>query len=125
MQRIATKPGMTIALAGRRTDPLNARDIRFPVENISLVHQRVRRFLIEHQVHTLVCSAAAGADLIALHEGLAQGLQCEMILPHESRVFRDHSVTDRPGPWGPMFDRSYDELSSTGHVTSLSLTLDH
>ena len=55
-----------IALAGRRTDAPDAANVRFPPANVDIVKERIRRHLERLTARTLVCSAACGADLVAL-----------------------------------------------------------
>ncbi len=43
------------------------------------------------------------------------------MLPFASERFRASSVTDRPGDWGPLFDRVVGELAATGEVVVLGL----
>ena len=47
----------------------------------------------------LVCSAACGADLIALQAAGRVSLRRRIVLPFEPSRFRDSSVVDRPGDW--------------------------
>ena len=54
---------------------------------------------------TLVCSAACGADLLALDVAAELDLDTRIILPFEPAIFRKQSVIDRPGEWGLLFDR--------------------
>src|SRR6476646_7796432 len=57
---------LTAALAGRRIDAADSEKSRFPLANVSLVRDRLRELFIKRGVDTLVCSAACGADLVAL-----------------------------------------------------------
>jgi hypothetical protein len=43
-----------------------------------------------------------------------------MILPFAPDIFRDSSVTDRPGDWGPLFDDLLTELTARGDVVTLA-----
>lgn len=92
-----------LALAGRRIDPPGAAP-RFPLEQVDAVRDRLRHLLVETGVTTLVCSAACGADLIALQAATELGLRRRVILPFAVEAFRQTSVVDRPGEWGPSFD---------------------
>jgi hypothetical protein len=67
-------------------------------------------------VRALVCSAACGADLIALEVAGNSQIERHVVLPFEQGIFRRTSVTDRPGGWGPLFDRVLDEVMKTGHL---------
>lgn len=95
----------TVALAGRRTDPADAQAARFPMENSDLVRDRLARYLTDHTVEHLVCSAACGADLLALEAAGALGSVARtIVLPFDVATFRETSVVDRPGDWGPIYD---------------------
>lgn len=52
-----------------------------------------------------MCSAACGADLIALDIAMKNTISWHIILSHHIETFREQSVTDRPGNWGAIFDR--------------------
>lgn len=70
----------------------------------------------------LVCSAACGADLVALDVAAALNIARRIVLPFAVDRFRQESVTDRPGDWGPTFDRIVAELSATGEVFVMNET---
>lgn len=103
---------MIIALAGRRIDPADAKETRFPLRNIGRVRTGIRALLKEKAVTALVSSAACGADLIALSEAGQLGLTRRVILPFERGRFRETSVTDRPGDWGTLYDEILDALEA-------------
>src|SRR5947199_10201537 len=96
-------PENIVALAGRRIDPADAETARFPLRNVELVRDHLRKVLKGRIA--LVCSAACGADLIALEEASDEGIRCKVILPFTEDEFRKTSVVDRPGDWGKQFDR--------------------
>jgi hypothetical protein len=75
--------------------------------------------LREKGATTLVSSAACGADLIALSEAGRLGLRRRVILPFERRRFRETSVTDRPGEWGPLYDQVLDAVDAAGDLVVL------
>ena len=110
---------MIIALAGRRVDSADAKDARFPLRNIGNVRTRAREVLTEKGATALVSSAACGADLIALSEAGQLGLRRRVILPFARRRFRETSVTDRPGEWGPLYDQVLDEVEAAGDLVIL------
>lgn len=96
----------TVALAGRRIDQPGAAQRRFPPENTGLVAIRIARVLAELGAERLVCSAACGADLLAIEAALELGVgEVSVVLPFAPERFRQGSVTDRPGPWGALYDR--------------------
>lgn len=103
---------MTVALAGRRVDADDAETSRFPATMIEVVRQRLRRLLCHVDVKAIVCSAACGADLLALDVGGDCGLRRRIVLPFTPDRFRTTSVTDRPGDWGALFDRIVDEVGA-------------
>lgn len=111
---------MVVALAGRRIDAPQSPDRSFPVENVWLVRERIRDFFSKHEVAALVCSAAAGADLLALDEAGAVSISRHVVLPFNPERFRETSVADRPGDWGSLYDRILAELDTRGDVTVLS-----
>lgn len=53
----------------------------------------------------LICSAACGADILALEEAEKLAIPATLVLPFATHIFREISVTDRPGNWGERFDR--------------------
>src|SRR5690348_16798311 len=107
---------MIVALAGRRVDAADAQQQRFPLQNVSIVKTRVRTVLQDHGVSTLVCSAACGADLIALCEAGPLGLRRRVVLPFDRSHFRETSVVDRPGGWGALYDQILDQVEAAGDL---------
>lgn len=103
---------MVFALAGRRIDAAGAANATFPVENIGVVRNRLRALFEMHDGKALVSSAACGADLLALEEAGALGMRRRVILPFTAERFRATSVVDRPGDWGPVYDRVIGEVSA-------------
>lgn len=110
---------MIIALAGRRIDAPDAEDRRFPPENTDMVRLRLRELFRANRATALVSSAACGADLLALSEAGAAGMRLRVVLPFDRRKFRASSVTDRPGDWGALFDRTTNELDAAGDLVVL------
>lgn len=108
-----------IALAGRRIDAADAVERRFPLTHAPAVQQRLRDLFVAQQAGALVCSAACGADLLALETAGSLGLRCRVVLPFERRRFCDTSVTDRPGDWGPLFDRMIDAAAARSDLLVL------
>jgi hypothetical protein len=76
------------------------------LENVPLVRERLRDFFASHPVTALVASAACGADLLALDEAATRAIPRRIVLPFEASRFRETSVADRPGDWGPLYDRA-------------------
>jgi len=113
---------MIIALAGRRIDAPDAKERRFPLQNLRSVSKQVRVILEGCRATNLVCSAACGADLIALSEAGSLGLRRRIILPFERLRFRSTSVTDRPGDWGVLYDEILDQVEAAGELIILQNT---
>jgi hypothetical protein len=110
---------MIIALAGRRVDSTDAKESRFPLRNVEIVRTRARAVLKEKGATAVVSSAACGADLIALSEAGELGLRRRVVLPFERKRFRQTSVTDRPGEWGPLYDQVLDAVEAAGDLVIL------
>jgi len=108
-----------VALAGRRVDASDTDPPRFPLKNVPLVRQRLADLFASERAVTLVCSAACGADLIALEEAERLGLRRRLVLPFSPERFRQTSVVDRPGEWGPVFDRLVAAAVETGDLVVL------
>ncbi|HEX8248335.1 MAG TPA: hypothetical protein VF599_09200 [Pyrinomonadaceae bacterium] len=98
---------MIIALAGRRIDESETKTPRFPLQNVPLVKKRLKTLFIEHKAARIVCSAACGADLIALEAADELNLKLHIVLPFEPEIFLETSVNDRPGDWESLFKRIY------------------
>lgn len=108
-----------VALAGQRIDPPGREPSRFPASNIALVAERIRRQLVTLSARILVCSAACGADLLALGEAGALGIRRHVVLPFDPSRFRRTSVADCPGDWLVSFDRIVSEIEATGDLETL------
>jgi len=108
-----------VALAGRRIDPPNPATQRFPLGNAPLVRERLRTLFVACRADTLVCSAACGADLLALEVAASLGLRRRVVLPFDPGRFRETSVVDRPGDWGTLFDRLIDTVARDGDLVVL------
>lgn len=110
---------MIVALAGRRVDPPDAAESRFPLENIGIVKERIRKLFRGQQATTLVCSAACGADLLALEAAQDLEIRRRVVLPFTRDVFRRTSVVDRPGGWGKSYDLVLDDVQNKGDLVLL------
>jgi hypothetical protein len=107
------------ALAGRRIDAEDAKVSQFPLAMIPIVRHALSDLLRKEAVSLLICSAACGADLLALDAALEAGIRCRIILPFEQSRFRQTSVIDRPGDWGALFDRIVSLVDSRGELIVL------
>lgn len=110
---------MVIAMAGRRVDPVDAKQVRFPLKNVALVHERVAKMLRKENATALASSAACGADLITLAEAGRLGIRRRVVLPFEQQKFREGSVVDRPGDWGVIYDRVVSEVKAANDLVIL------
>jgi hypothetical protein len=109
-----------IGLAGRRIDRAGANPSRFPSGNVGLVAERLAKLFKSEAAVALVCSAACGADIIALEEAEQQRLRSRIILPFERSRFRRTSVIDRGDEWGRRFDRLTDLAGKSGDLVVLN-----
>jgi hypothetical protein len=66
-----------------------------------------------------VCSAACGADLVALEEAGKLGIRRRVVLPFAKERFRQTSVVDRPGNWGEVYDHVIADVETTGDLIVL------
>jgi hypothetical protein len=107
---------MVIAIAGRRIDAPDNDTPCFPLRNVALVEQRISTLFELRKPTFLVSSAACGADLIALEQAHALGINCRVILPFDPDRFRRTSVVDRPGDWGMLYDRLIGKIASSGNL---------
>jgi hypothetical protein len=86
-----------------------------------MVRERLAALLAAEHAEALVSSAACGADLIALEEAERLGLRRRIVLPFPAKRFRETSVTDRPGEWGPVFDRQIASAEAAGDLVVLDV----
>jgi hypothetical protein len=111
-----------LALAGRRIDAVGAEPARFPLSQVEAVRRRLNSLMVERQIGAVVCSAACGADLVALEEAGNLGLRRRVVLPFAKARFRETSVVDRPGDWGEVYDRVIAEVEARGDLIVLPPT---
>lgn len=109
---------MVIALAGRRIDAPGTPPV-FPLARVSVVRSAVAARLDSLGATVIVSSAACGADLLALDIARKTGRRRRIVLPFERSSFRESSVVDRPGDWGPLFDVMCDDAGRTGDLVVL------
>jgi hypothetical protein len=69
-----------------------------------------------------VCSAACGADLVALEEAGKLAIRRRVVLPFSKQRFRETSVVDRPGDWGNIFDQVIADVEAKGDLIVLPMT---
>jgi len=98
-----------VAFAGRRIDATDVKTPRFPLTQVDVVQKKIEELFRRDNVKTLICSAACGADLIALRVAQKLGINYRIVLPFAPERFRITSVIDRPGTsewnWGVLFDK--------------------
>ena len=114
----AARPLSVIALAGRRVDAPDAKQVLFPPRNVPMVEVRIRK-CFQKGVRVLVCSAACGSDLLALGVASELGIRRRVVLPFARAFFRETSVADRPGDWGERYDRALDEIERQRNLVIL------
>jgi hypothetical protein len=107
-------------LAGRRIDQAGGSPTGFPPGNVDLVTGRLADLFRNQASVALVCSAACGADIVALEEAERQRIRFRIVLPFERSRFRRTSVTDRGGDWGSRFDRLADLADKRGDLVVLN-----
>src|SRR5262252_654388 len=113
--------GAVVALSGRRIDAEPTSTARFPFDQVDRVGMEIADRLRRTRAVALVCSAACGADLIALETAQQMGLPTRIVLPFSATRFRETSVVDRPHPefWGSIFDRATSAARAHGEVIEL------
>jgi hypothetical protein len=114
---------MIVLAAGRRVDEADAAEARFPLKNVDEVAKAVRTRLEVLNADALVCSAACGADLIALKEAQGLRIRQRIVLPFAPARFRRTSVADRPSnstwDWIAIFDEMIREASESDDLVIL------
>jgi len=110
-----------VALAGRRIDLPDAQVPRFPLGKVRGVGRRIYEALCEMYAVALVCSAACGADLVALEQAKQLGLRRRVVLPFAPERFRETSVVDRPGNWGSLYDQQIAATAAAGDLLVLDI----
>jgi hypothetical protein len=113
--------GAVVALGGRRIDAEPTSTARFPFDQVDRVGMEIADRLRRTRAVALVCSAACGADLIALETAQQMGLPTHIVLPFSATRFLETSVVDRPHPefWGSMFDRATSAARAHGDLIEL------
>jgi hypothetical protein len=113
------------ALAGRRIDLPGSAPPRFPLARVPAVRSAMKNLFVRDRTELLISSAACGADLTALDVASELGIRCRVVLPFTPERFREESVVDRPGNWGPIYDRIVDRLATAGDLIVLREDRDH
>ena len=108
-----------IAVAGRRIDSSPDGE-RFPLRNADLVRGRIGEVFDQFRARTLVVSAACGTDLLAIEAARMRAIRVRIILPFVASHFRETSVTDRPGDWGPVYDAAIADARMRNDLLELS-----
>ena len=71
------------------------------------------------RLEAIVCSAACGADLLAIEAAHALDIDVHVVLPFEPARFRATSVVDRPGDWGRLYDAAIADANASSRLTIL------
>jgi hypothetical protein len=120
---VKVNPTSIVAFAGRRIDAQDATTPRFPLTQVNVVGEQIEALFRRDQVNRLICSAACGADLMALRIAQQLGINYRVILPFAPDRFRSTSVIDRPASqewnWGLLFDQVIDEAQQSGGLVVL------
>ena len=111
---------MIVAFAGRRIDARENEVTSFPLKNIVRVRNQLKDIFLRLHPSFLVCSGSCGADLLALDIAGQLGIERMLVLPYDRDLFKALSVDDRPGKWGSLFDRIYDEVKRERNVYILN-----
>jgi hypothetical protein len=93
-----------IVHAGNRIDGRSRAVTRFSASAVPAVRHRVRLVLSTLHPVRVVSNAAAGADLIVLHEAQQLGLPVDVLIPIETGEFVRQSVADLGEEWVATFD---------------------
>lgn len=121
-QAMADRGATVVVLAGRRVDAENSETPRFPLAHVNAVKARIRELFQSVNPEALVCSAACGADLLALDVARALQIPAYIVLPFDRAQFRETSVVDRPGDWGLLYDDVLDDAERAGRLTIMEHT---
>lgn len=108
----SAREGSVVAVVGRPIDEHDASAQRFPLTAVGEVRARLDRYMARVRPSAVVCSAASGADLLALDVAEARRVRSRVVLPYGRARYRQIVVTNRPGTWGPLFDRILGTLPS-------------
>jgi hypothetical protein len=115
---------VVVAFAGRRVDPPDAKQPRFPLINADEVKKGIRFAFESSKAAALASSAACGADLLALEAAGELRIRRRVVLPFSRETFRRTSVIDRPGDWGPRYDKILDEVERNNDLVLLGYSED-
>jgi hypothetical protein len=121
-EQLGARTSLVLALAGRRIDAEGAFPPRFPLSQAETVRQRLHKLLATERASVITCSAACGADLLALEEAGKLGIRRRLVLPFSKERFRRTSVVDRPGKWGDLYDSVVAEVELRGDLVVLPMT---
>ena len=119
MSEMPGSRAVALALAGRRIDAEGADTPRFPLSQVETVRRRLHNLFVGQQIGAIVCSAAYGADLVALEEAGKLGIRRRVVLPFAKERFRQTSVVDRPGNWGEVYDHVIADVETRGDLIVL------
>lgn len=112
------------ALAGRRIDSKDSGKKRFPLTEAENVAKKLFQHFQNEKVKHLFCSAACGADIIAIEVANELGIPCTIVIPFTRKIFKKTSVLDRPGDWGDRFDRLINTVQENNKLIQLGFNPD-
>lgn len=102
----AARPIVLVA-AGRRS---------FPSAWEDELTEQILTLLSTERVRAVVCSAAAGADLMVLEAAGRLGIKRRVVLPSSEDEFKSTSVTDRGETWALRYDTVLREVKETADL---------
>lgn len=113
MYRVSVTPALpakrVAALAGRMFDDAGETFLQG-------LAKELRRCFLEEGIDVLVCSAARGADLVALDVAGGMGIRRVLVLPFPERRFRETSVAKAGTGWGDLYDRIIVDVRRRGDL---------
>jgi predicted acylesterase/phospholipase RssA len=93
---------------------------RFPASENDRVERELRALYKSEAITEVVCSAARGADLLALKVARDLGLHRRIVLPFGAEEFRKTSVGGPPdGLWDALFSTMIEEARRSGDLIEL------
>lgn len=108
-----------VALAGRRIDSAEPAIERFPARNAERVQTAISTELKRHHATTVVCSAAAGADLLAIMAAIKLGIDMRLVISPDIEEFAKMSVEDRGTYWSEQFKTAISAMPAE-HIIRVS-----
>lgn len=111
-----------VAVAGRRIDAAGTDPPRFPLDSRDRVRSALEEFFRVHRARAVICSAACGADLLALEAARSLRVRTRIVLPFPAAVFYRTSVGDRPGGWKTLYEDLITDARRRDDLVELGLS---